>query len=445
MYPEYDQVDQYENQPISPAEAFELEEIEHPAVMQRIFAEIVFYFITLTSVFPSLTPMGGIPHIRGILLMLTGFIGFILLITERHGLPMSVWFAIIINITANLNQVIVHGDTPLIGDGVISFFQWVSSLIMVCYIVQNNAAAKRLLLFYSFLVIAAVYHAGGSIVTIATEATERFSLKYTGFATVFSDPNQLGTLSAVLIIACLFWSLRASRLFRPFLWGISGVLIIILFLTVSRGGLIIFAFGLVVLFMAIMISRNVRMGGVILIVVFIIGVFLSGSILIGQIEQYSHRFSKAAVGGRLGVYSMTTIEYLWETKIIGAGPGTKLRNTGVTPHNSFVSTHLDYGGITAWLYLIWVIVLGVRVLMACRHKDLPTDITMLLIALFGMGLINQIASNGGFVTFTVVYVTAIVERYTAPYSKRRLREREFAEWNLLQDQDQPSQGDEVAW
>ena len=121
------------------------------------------------------------------------------------------------------------------------------------------------------------------------------------------------------------------------------------------------------------------------------------------------------------VYSVETLYDLWDSKVLGSGPLTITRAAGITAHNSFIYTHMCFGGITAWPYLIWLLVLGIRILRMMRFSDIPWDIKLLVVALFGMALGSQVLSNKAYLYYSTIYATAIVEKYTAPFSGRRMR------------------------
>jgi hypothetical protein len=130
---------------------------------------------------------------------------------------------------------------------------------------------------------------------------------------------------------------------------------------------------------------------------------------------------------RKGVYSPRMLGELWETKFFGRGPeDAEARTTGITPHNSFLYIHLVFGGMTGWVYLLWLLYLSRRIFQMFRAKDFPLDMKMQVLALFGMSLGSQILGNLHYLLLSSVFATAIVEKYTSIYSGRSMRKRQAA-------------------
>jgi hypothetical protein len=391
-------------------------EIERPTSLLRVVIEVLFYLTVMMVVFPSWFRVEQLRFVLAGSILSVGLLSVMMFLVERQALPISIWFAMLVNIGANISEVVGHQHTPILTRGLTELFHWIWYLAMVCYLVQNAGAAKRILLFFSGMVIAAVL-AGG-----ITFYGERLSLEV-GIGRSFRNANQVAYLSGLFAVACLFWSLRANIVLRPVLWVISAVLVWALFGTVSRAGIAVFGCGLIVLAVAIAMGRGVRLGGIILIVVAIIAIFQLGYLLARPLYLLEERLTYEPIHGgvRMRVYSVGTLYDLWDSKVLGGGLGTITRSAGITAHNSFVYTHMCYGGITAWPYAIWLLVLAVRILRMMRLSDVPRDLKFLVIALFGMALGSQAFSNRAYLFFSCIYATAIIEKYTAPFSKRRMR------------------------
>ncbi len=391
-------------------------DIERPASLLRVVIEILFYFTVMIVVFPHWFRVERVPYLLGGSILSVGLLSLMMFLVERQALPISVWFAVLINIGANISEVAGHQHTPILTRGLIELFHWIWYLTMVCYLVQNAGAAKRVLLFFSVLLIVAVW-AGG-----ITFYGERLSLEV-GIGRSFRNANQVAYLSGLFAVACLFWSLRSSPVLRPVLWAISAVLVWALFGTVSRAGIAVFACGLMVLAVAIAMGRGVRLGGIILIVVALIAIFQLGYLLARPLYLLEERLSYEPIhqGVRMRVYGTGTLYDLWDSKVLGGGMGTITRSAGITAHNSWIYAHMCYGGITAWPYAIWLLVLAIRILRMIRLSDVPRDIKLMVVAVFGMALGSQLFSNRAYLFFSCIYATAIIEKYTAPFSKRRMR------------------------
>jgi hypothetical protein len=171
-------------------------------------------------------------------------------------------------------------------------------------------------------------------------------------------------------------------------------------------------------------------------VVGIIAVLQLGYLLARPLYLLEERLMyEPIVGGvRMKVYGLGTLHDLWDSKILGRGMGTVTRSAGITAHNSFIYTHMCFGGITAWPYAVWLVVLGVRILRTIRFSDIPRDTKFLIVALFGMALGSQLFVNRAYLFYSSVYATAMIEKYTAPFGKRRMRARMAAEQGYSLDE-----------
>jgi hypothetical protein len=90
---------------------------------------------------------------------------------------------------------------------------------------------------------------------------------------------------------------------------------------------------------------------------------------------------------------------------------------GIAPHNTFLYVHLAYGGMCAYIYLAWLLLLSTRIFRMMLGHELPMDTKLLVVAMFGMGLGAQLLSNQGYVFLASMYGIAVVEKYTHPYRR----------------------------
>jgi len=347
--------------------------------------------------------------------MFSGFLAFVLMLAERQKISIVVWCAIFMNVGANLSQVMGHGVLPVIGEGLAQFSHWCAYLIMLTYLVQNKAASNRVLLFFGLIIVLTVWSGG----ELSLEA-DRLDLKDIEAGASFSNANQLAYTTGFFSIALLFWSLRAAKLLRPFLWALAAVLAFLLIRTVSRGGMLVFACGIMVLIFSILMGRGTRIGGVILILVAFFVVSQLAVLVAGSFDYLGERLGQESI--RTSVYSAETIKQITSSVIIGHGPGTRT-DAGITAHNAFIYTHMCFGGITIWPYIILIWIMGFRILRMFRADDLDSNTKFTVIALFGMSLGCLIFSNMGYAFFNSIYALAVVEKYTSPYSKRKIAER----------------------
>ena len=402
-------------------------ELNRPPSLIRKLVELMFYFVMLMTTFPHL--MGGltqVPNALGAIQTSIGGLAFLLMLTQREKIPISIWFAVAINVFANFSEVIGHGAIPIIGEGTVAMLHWVTGLLMVCYLVQNEATYKRLLLFHIAIVLIAVKLGGtGTFETGSAIEAGRLGLLEAGFAVTFMNPNTLGCLAGFLAVASLFWSLRSAIVLKPVLWSLAAVLIFVVFVTVSRSAILITFCGLMVLVLAVLMGRGVRLAGIILIIVGMLVVAQFGYMLTSHMELLGERMGRRSV--RLDVYTVETIDELLDTMLIGKGTLTRLKHAGILPHNVFLSVHLFYGAPAAWAYALWIIILGLRTLRMMRHREVPLDQKLMIVALFGMTFGLQMCSNHGYVHVQSILATAVIERFTAPYSWRRIKMRLIAQ------------------
>ncbi|MHC4443327.1 MAG: hypothetical protein ACYTBZ_02625 [Planctomycetota bacterium] len=367
----------------------------------------------------------GTAYIRfagGGIVLLSGIICLLIMLTQRERIHTSVWFALIMNIGATLSQTLGHGETPIIGAGLNHFILWLSNLIMFCYLIQNDATRKRILIVFSVLIILATTVGG-----FEEQKGGRLRIEE-GTASSFRNPCSLAYMTALFSISFLFWSLRSTKTIRPILWFMAVMLIIILFRTVTRGGIAAFACGLAVFVSAIMLGRGARISGIVTVAVLLVASSQLLFLVAGQIQYLQERFKTAGQSERLDVYSLETLQEMWETKLFGRGPETRLQSAGFSAHNSFIYTHTCYGGITSLPYLIWQIVLMIRLARMMLSRDLPMVTKMHVLAVFGIALADQLMSNSGYMDFCTLYAFAITEKYTAPYSRRRILQRRYAQY-----------------
>lgn len=398
--------------------------IERPSSFVHLFIELMLYATIVNSLFPGLTGLQKIRYMTGGTVMVAGFVSLLIILALREPLPRSVWFVVGFNIFANISQFVAHGETPITGGGLAALFHWLSFLIIICFLVQNSAAEKRVIAFFVLMIVCAVVK-GGLMTSV-----EQYRLTLVGVAGAFNNANDLAHMAALFAIAALFWSLRSGKLIKPLIWLMAGALVIIMVRTISRGAALTFGCGCLVLMVTVMIGKGVRAPGIILVIIAVITVLQFGYLLSREMGYIRQRYigqgaADFSTKARLGVYSLDMLGELWETKLFGRGPhNPQTKTTGKSAHNTFLHTHLVFGGMTGWTYLLWLLYLGRRIFKMFRAKDLPLDIKMQVLALFGMSLGSQILSNQAQLFYSSIFATAIVEKYTSIYSRRNMREQQ---------------------
>jgi len=393
---------------------------EKPSNGGRLFLELWFYFAFLASNFQNLTPLGSVQYGLGGLIALTGGLFFMALLISRKSIPFSIWIAILMNIPVNLAQY-YQGDTPIIGPTGAVYWQHVCFLATLCYLVENETAAKRIALFFGGVVVAAVFIGGYEI------TSERIGLEQ-GVGQSFRNANDLAHISAFFSMACLFWSLKVKPYFRPVYWIMALLLFGALLKAVSRGGVLVFGCGLVMLLLLIVSGKGQRLTGIVLIVFGVIAVLLFSTFLSRYAYLLSERAGEAT--GRERVYSLATLREIMENPIFGVGNGAKLRAAGLEPHNTFIAMFFYYGGIAGLLYSIWLIVLMVRLRRAFFCRELPIFTRFFLVTLFGASILAQLLSNQAQLFPSCVFATVLLEKYLPAYSASEIRKRQLAAYEF---------------
>lgn len=386
--------------------------IERPPSVTRKFVELLLYLTLTNSAFGTVTGLGTLRFASGGLILASGLLTLGIMLSQRERLPISIWFAWAMAIGANLSE-FLRGQLPLVGHGVTGITHWLSQLLMICYLVRNEATQKRVILFVSCLFIVLMMWGGVML--------GEGRLNLIGVGSGFRNPNRQAYIAGTFAIALLFWSLRSVKILRPILWGLAGVLVYYLVLTVSRGGIATFACGSAVLMAAILLGRGVRVGGIILVGVGLIAASQLAFLFADPISLLERRFQRQSI--RTKVYSRATLYDLKQTVVFGKGAGYELREVGITAHNSFLHAHTCFGGITAWPFMLWLLVLAVRIARMLLATHFPPHVKLEVVALSGMALACMLLSNMGYLIISTVYAAAVVEKYTAPYSHRRIAKR----------------------
>lgn len=393
-----------------------------PPTFSRKAIELAFYATLANSIFMELTGLGYFRFAGGGPMAITGLLALLMMLMRGDRLPITLWFVLAINIFATLSLGLVTGAVPIIGDGLAIMANWFFGLASMSYIVQNDSARKRVVFVMSLFAVLAVQVSGVDLGAHA--GRERLSLAGS-ISGSLANSNTMSHLAGLLAVALLFWSLRASKLLRPILWVLAACLVLMVIRSVSRGGMVVLLSGLAVLLVAILLGRGVRLSGVVLtFLALLLGLFIV-SLAGDSVTYLMKRFEQHSI--RTEVYSESMLGDLASTLILGRGPrGGRVTGVGINAHNSFIYVHMVYGGVVAWLYVAMLCVLGVRLVRMLFAGDYPLDVRLSVVALLGTSFIGQMLSNMGLTFEGAILAFAVVDRFTAPYARRRIAERESA-------------------
>lgn len=391
--------------------------VDRPGTFARKVVEFTFYAVTVNSLVLS---SGGFiqlpPFFAGGLISALGAMAVVMMLAQGERLPAIFWIALVMSGGASLSEWVVSRQLPFVGESVRWLVLHACNLVVVYYIVQNESARKRALIVFAAMALAMVFVVGAQLTSTARQ--ERLHLE--GFGGSLGNANGLSFLTGFIAINLLFWSLRSTVVIRPFLWGLAAVLVLVMVRTVSRGGIGTFAVGFTLLTLTVLSARGVRWSGIIVILISIVVGFYLLSVAAESVEYLKTRFGEHSI--RQDVFRAETLDQLWDSILFGSG-GRVETVVGIRAHNSFITTHMDYGGLTAYPYLLMLVLLGVRTFRMFFAREYPLDLRMWIVTLLVMSLCYQFFSNQGFCHPESVLAFALISKYTEAYRFGALRTR----------------------
>ena len=392
---------------------------EQPPSLPRKIAELFTYVPIVIAAFVTQLGIVQIPKLGGAIQMACGamVIGIIILTGTRPTL--TIWCALLLNLFATMSQMVGQGELPLVGGGLPGLMFWFLNLLGAWYVVQNRSAERRMIIFYMGLLVLLTF-VGGAYQK--THKVERLMLEGVGGG--MANPNTIAYMAGIFSIAALFWSLRCKAALRPVLWALAFLLFVMLLRTVSRTGIVLFAVGFMFFLVSAFAGKGMRSSGVLFIGFALIAGSQLTYFIADQLIFFEKRMELKTAEGRLGIYQTQTLTDLAGTVIIGKGPDdAQLTSTGIQAHNTFVFVHMCWGGITAYIYAAWLIILGMRVYRMAMSKEVPMDLRMQVVAYYFMALGGEFTNNINFYTYSSVFAFAVVEKYSVAFSRKRIAER----------------------
>lgn len=391
---------------------------EPPSILRKV-VEIFVYIPVLVSAFLEVWGLQQIKFFGGGVSFFTTVLTIGVVFLSGKLPPLSVVFGIIICIAANLSQSLGNGQMPITGQGLPMLLFHIGTLLGMWYVSLNRAAERRMILFFVCLMIYLAF-AGGQYMR-GHASVERLELE--GVGGLMANANSIAYMTGVFGIAMLFRSLREPAALKPIMWVLAIVMFILLMRTVSRTGLVLFAVGFMAFMVVALGGRGVRVSGLIFLCIVVLFLSQFAYLIADQVLSYQKRV-EVDTEGRLGVFSIATINDMVSTLVFGRGPERAISSaTGITPHNTFFYMHFAFGGITAWPYFAWLLILGIRVLRMLKANDFPLDIKAFVVSMYLMAVGGEGTNNINFTIYSSVYAWAIIEKYTAIYSHRKMTMR----------------------
>jgi len=393
--------------------------VDHPPSILRRLVELCVYAPVILTSFLGVWGLYQIRFFGGGVSFFATAITFCAVLLSGQRPPLSVWFAIAIWIGANLSQSIGNGQTPITGQGLPMFLFHIGMLLGMWFVSLNRAAERRMIFFFVGLMLFLAYFGGQ---TMRSEGSvERLELE--GVGGLMANPNSIAYMVGIFGVTMMFRSLREPAVLKPILWILTLAMFVLLIRTVSRTGVALFAVGVMAFLVAALGGRGMRISGLIFLCIVVLFVSQFAYLIADQLLFFQKR-ARVDTEGRLGIFSITSLMDMMSTFIFGRGPDNAISSaTGIAPHNTFLYMHLAYGGITAYPYLAWLTILGIRILRMLRASDFPLDIKAFVVAMYLMGVGGEATNNINFTLYSSVYAWAIIEKYTAMYSHRNMELR----------------------
>jgi len=388
----------------------------------RLIVEILFYISIVCRAFGEQLGVLKIVGLSGAIITLSGLVSLGIIIVKREKIPFSFYFALGITLWGILSEMYVTNSLSLTGTSKDLLF-WTSYLLMACYFVRDDKAAHRMGFFLVGCILLALKV--GYIETY--DVTERLSVIGVGGPLV--GPNTIGPLAATATGCLLFFSLIAAKKFKLLYWIAALLSAYIAARTLSRLAFAILFYGVFVFCLTSIFTKGGRLGFIILIV---LTLFIAGRYTyeVGQLTRsFESRFQEGAA--RLPGYT-DLHSYIKRTLILGIGREAILERLSF-PHVTFFYIHFVYGGISAWIYLLWLVWLSVRCWRALWSNEINLRHKLEMLAIYGMFLGPQLASVFAPEAYGVLFVTALLDRYTSPFSNQNVRTRKSVLGNFLEE------------
>lgn len=380
--------------------------VEHPASFMRLLVELSFYLLIVVELFPAQLGLSGIKFLAGGVVAGGGLLCFFAYHAGREQLPKSLYFILAMNVMANLSLVVGHGEAPILGDGLTELFHWITYALMISYLVRNRMAEKRLLVFMAATILLSVYFGG-----VEKMHFGRPRLELQGVGGNFKNANDLAYYSGLVAIALLFRSVKSGMLFRILLCLLAFGLILVCARTVSRGGLLALTFG-ITLFMTTIVVIEDKFKSFLTVTTFLLVIAGLFAVFSAPVLLLLERIGETSYGRRVGVYLISPLEDMLNTLVLGMGQSGAVTGAGISAHNSFMHTHIAYGGLVAYIYVAWMIWLGCGVWKCWFDSQSPREVKVFVLAIFTMMVISHIFSNRGYLFLSSIYVAAMIEKYT---------------------------------
>lgn len=409
-------------------------ELGEESSSSRIVVELLLYFSIAGRAFGNQLGILKVEGLSGAIIALSGLISFCIIFAKKEKLPSSIYFAIVMNILANVSE-LAAGSVPGTGWAPKKMLFWMSLFLMTCYVVKNDKAAMRFCFFLAFCVLVAVSIGATDTYAAAGEGFVRLRLEGDTAGSMFKNANSLGQVCYMATAGLLFFSLRCRKMFKVLCW--LGVLLLmsVLLRTISRQSLVMSAAAVFFYLLAVGFTRGGKIGFLFLVLLVVIGVGRYAFETRAIKYAYEERFHK--VSGRVG-YWHTAPKDMVATLVVGQGKGRAFSSAGYLPHNTFLYLHYAFGGVCAWTYVTWLVFLAIRMWRLLISNEFSRRRKIEALAFFLLFLVGQVTTVFAPDNYGNMFAAAMIERYISLFSRRAIElrhwENEAQEMSVVDEQ-----------
>lgn len=322
----------------------------------RNTVELLLYLSIGTRLFGNELGVLKVAGLSGALILASGFISFVILLMRQERLPTSFLFAVLISFLATIVDLYQIDTAPR------DMLFWTSILLMMCYVVRDEAGHLRCALFLSSCVFLSIY-LGGTFFS-GMNGVQRLGLSNG----MFGNPNSLAQISLLTAISLLFLGFRFNRVISVICMFVALGLSSVVLLTLSRQGLILLAGGLCAYMIFVLFSKTRKLEALLLALIAICLVIVFRTEVINIADGYLFRLGLES--SRVD-YWKTAPHDLPETLMAGYGTQNAFTLEGLKPHSAFLWLHLAFGGFCAMVYTAWILWLATRTKSLVFNQSLP--------------------------------------------------------------------------
>lgn len=322
----------------------------------RNTVELLLYLSIGTRLFGNELGVLKVAGLSGALILASGFISFVILLMRQERLPTSFLFAVLISFLATIVDLYQVDTAPR------DMLFWTSILLMMCYVVRDEAGHLRCALFLSSCVFLSIY-LGGTFFS-GMNGVQRLGLSNG----MFGNPNSLAQISLLTAISLLFLGFRFNRVISVICMFVALGLSSVVLLTLSRQGLILLAGGLCAYMIFVLFSKTRKLEALLLALIAICLVIVFRTEVINIADGYLFRLGLES--SRVD-YWKTAPHDLPETLMAGYGTQNAFTLEGLKPHSAFLWLHLAFGGFCAMVYTAWILWLATRTKSLVFNQSLP--------------------------------------------------------------------------